>query len=65
MKSIKIFGLAGLIVLANFFTNCSSLQNANNTQKGAGIGVAAVALIKCWRSFNWGSCWRCCRRINR
>lgn len=45
MKSIKIFGLAGLIVLANFFTNCSSLQNANNTQKGAGIGVAAGALI--------------------
>lgn len=45
MKKIKIFGLVGLLVLTNFFTSCSSLQNANNTQKGAGIGVAAGALV--------------------
>jgi outer membrane protein OmpA-like peptidoglycan-associated protein len=45
MKKIKIYGLASLFVLANLFTGCSSLKNANNTQKGAGIGVAAGALI--------------------
>lgn len=45
MKKIKIVGIASLFLLANLFTGCSSLQNANNTQKGAGIGVATGALI--------------------
>jgi outer membrane protein OmpA-like peptidoglycan-associated protein len=45
MKKISIFGLASLLVLSNLFTSCSSVKNANNTQKGAGIGVAAGALI--------------------
>lgn len=45
MKKITIFGLVSLLVLSNLFTSCSSVKNANNTQKGAGIGVAAGALI--------------------
>ena len=45
MKKITIFGLASLLVLTNLFTSCSSVKNANNTQKGAGIGVATGALI--------------------
>lgn len=45
MKKIKIFGLAILFVLVNLTSGCSSIKNANNTQKGAGIGVAAGALI--------------------
>ena len=45
MKKITIFGLASLLVLTSFFTSCDSMKNANNTQKGAGIGVATGALI--------------------
>jgi len=45
MKKITIFGLASLLVLTNLFTSCNSMKNANNTQKGAGIGVATGALI--------------------
>lgn len=45
MKKITLFGLASLLIMANLFTSCSSLKNANNTQKGAGIGVAAGALV--------------------
>lgn len=45
MKKITIFGLVSLLVLVNLFTSCSSIKNANNTQKGAGIGVAAGALV--------------------
>lgn len=45
MKKISIFAFASLLVLTSLFPSCSSLQNANNTQKGAGIGGAAGALI--------------------
>lgn len=45
MKKITLFGLASLLIMANLFTSCSSIKNANNTQKGAGIGVAAGALV--------------------
>jgi len=45
MKKTISFGLAILFVLANFTTSCSSIKNANNAQKGAGIGVAAGALV--------------------
>jgi outer membrane protein OmpA-like peptidoglycan-associated protein len=45
MKKIKIFGLASLLVMSSLFTSCSSVKNANNAQKGAGIGVAAGALV--------------------
>ncbi len=45
MKKIKLFGLSCLIAFSGLFTSCNSVKNANNTQKGAGIGVAAGALI--------------------
>ena len=45
MKKIAILGYSSLVVMSLFFGSCSSVQNANNTQKGAGIGVAAGALI--------------------
>jgi outer membrane protein OmpA-like peptidoglycan-associated protein len=45
MKKIAIIGLSSLFVLSILFTSCDSVKNANNTQKGAGIGVAAGALI--------------------
>lgn len=45
MKKIKIYGLSSLMILATLFASCDSVKNANNTQKGAGIGVAAGALI--------------------
>jgi outer membrane protein OmpA-like peptidoglycan-associated protein len=45
MKKTISFGLAILFVLVNLTTSCSSVKNANNAQKGAGIGVAAGVLI--------------------
>jgi outer membrane protein OmpA-like peptidoglycan-associated protein len=45
MKKITILRLSSLLVLSFLFTGCDSVKNANNTQKGAGIGVAAGALI--------------------
>ena len=45
MRRISILGMVSLFVLANLNSSCSSIQNANNTQKGAGIGAAAGALI--------------------
>lgn len=45
MKKISILGISSLFLLAALFTSCNSVKNANNTQKGAGIGAAAGALI--------------------
>jgi outer membrane protein OmpA-like peptidoglycan-associated protein len=45
MKKISILGISSIFLLATLFTGCSSLQNVNNTQKGAGIGAGAGALI--------------------
>ena len=45
MKKISILGISSLFLLASLFTSCSSVKNANNTQKGTGIGAAAGALI--------------------
>jgi outer membrane protein OmpA-like peptidoglycan-associated protein len=45
MKKIAILSLSALFVVSSLFTSCDSVKNANNTQKGAGIGVAAGALI--------------------
>lgn len=45
MKKLAISSLAVLVVLASGLSGCKSIKNANNTQKGAGIGVAAGALI--------------------
>ena len=43
MKKYIIFSL--VTVFSFFTTSCDSVKNANNTQKGAGIGVAAGAII--------------------
>lgn len=43
MKKYIIFSL--VTVFSLFSTSCDSVKNANNTQKGAGIGVAAGAII--------------------
>jgi outer membrane protein OmpA-like peptidoglycan-associated protein len=45
MKKITILGLSSLLVLSMFFTGCDSVKNANNTQKGAGIGAVAGGII--------------------
>ena len=42
---MKKYIMLVLVVLSTSLFNCKSLQNANNTQKGAGIGVAGGALI--------------------
>jgi outer membrane protein OmpA-like peptidoglycan-associated protein len=45
MRKIAIIGLSGLFMLSMLFTGCDSVKNANNTQKGAGIGVVAGGII--------------------
>jgi outer membrane protein OmpA-like peptidoglycan-associated protein len=45
MKKIVVLGLSGLLALSSLFVSCDSVKNANNTQKGAGIGVVAGGLI--------------------
>ena len=45
MRKISILGLSSLLVLSFLFTSCESMKNANNAQKGAGIGVIAGGII--------------------
>ncbi|REG90827.1 OmpA family protein [Flavobacterium aquicola] len=45
MRKIAIIGLCGLCMLSMVFTGCEATKNANNTQKGAGIGVVAGGVI--------------------
>ena len=45
MKKLIVLGYSSLLVFCFAFTSCSSVQNANNTQKGAGIGAVGGALI--------------------
>ncbi len=45
MKRLIVYSLIVLSLLSSVLTGCRSVKNANNTQKGAGIGVAAGALI--------------------
>ncbi len=44
MKKFTSISLALAVIMSLTFS-CQSLQNANNTQKGAGLGVAGGALI--------------------
>ncbi len=39
------YKILSLTVVISLFFNCAALQNANRTQKGAGIGIASGALI--------------------
>lgn len=45
MNRFLISGLAALCGISSILSGCSSIKNANNTQKGTGIGAAAGALI--------------------
>lgn len=45
MKKIAVLGLCSLFVLSSLFSSCDAVKNTNNTQRGAGIGVATGALI--------------------
>jgi len=45
MKKLKVLGLSSLLVLVSLFASCDSVKNANNTQKGAGIGAVAGGVI--------------------
>lgn len=43
IRNFKIIALAGILLMS--FTNCKSVQNANNRQKGAVIGATGGAII--------------------
>jgi outer membrane protein OmpA-like peptidoglycan-associated protein len=45
MKKVTVISLAVILSMGSLFTSCESLKNANNTQKGAGIGAIAGAVI--------------------
>lgn len=45
MKKIAILGIGSLLVFNFLFTSCEATQNANNAQKGAGIGAVAGGVI--------------------
>jgi len=45
MKKITVLSLSALFIFTSFFTSCDSVKNANNTQKGAGIGAVAGGVI--------------------
>lgn len=45
MKNFKIYATVVAFGVATLFTGCESVQNANNTQKGAVIGTATGAVI--------------------
>jgi outer membrane protein OmpA-like peptidoglycan-associated protein len=45
MKKITSLGLGGLLMLCFLLIGCEATKNANNTQKGAGIGAVAGGVI--------------------
>ncbi|TYP98751.1 outer membrane protein OmpA-like peptidoglycan-associated protein [Tenacibaculum adriaticum] len=45
MKKIIIYSLSIFLLSGSILTSCKSIQNANNTQKGAAIGTAAGAVL--------------------
>jgi outer membrane protein OmpA-like peptidoglycan-associated protein len=45
MRKLSIYTLSVLFMVSSILTGCKSIQNANNTQKGAAIGVASGAVI--------------------
>ncbi|WP_028892558.1 OmpA family protein [Tenacibaculum sp. 47A_GOM-205m] len=55
MKKSTIYSLSILFLAGTIFTSCKSIQNANNTQKGAAIGTAAGAVIGAVIGNNVGS----------
>jgi len=55
MKKSIIYSLSILFLAGSIFTSCKSIQNANNTQKGAVIGTTAGAVIGAVIGNNVGS----------
>ncbi|WP_299003029.1 OmpA family protein [uncultured Tenacibaculum sp.] len=55
MKKSIIYSLSILFLAGSIFTSCKSVQNANNTQKGAVIGTTAGAVIGAVIGNNVGS----------
>ncbi|MDE0535784.1 OmpA family protein [Tenacibaculum sp. L6] len=55
MKKSIIYSLSILFLVGSIFTSCKSIQNANNTQKGAVIGTTAGAVIGAVIGNNVGS----------
>jgi outer membrane protein OmpA-like peptidoglycan-associated protein len=45
MKKLTIYSLCLLVLGSTLFIGCNTIKNANNTQKGAAIGVASGALL--------------------
>ncbi|WGH75957.1 OmpA family protein [Tenacibaculum tangerinum] len=55
MKKSIIYSLSVLFLAGTIFTSCKSIENANNTQKGAAIGTTAGAVIGAVIGNNVGS----------
>lgn len=45
MKKLSIVAIATIFLTGTLFTSCESIKNANNTQKGGGIGAVAGAVL--------------------
>ncbi|WP_438861442.1 OmpA family protein [Flavobacterium adhaerens] len=45
MNKIKVLSLSLIVMIGMLFTSCEATKNANNTQKGAGIGAVAGGVI--------------------
>lgn len=45
MKKITLLSLALIFTFGSLVTSCEAVKNTNNTQRGAGIGVAAGAIL--------------------
>ena len=45
MKKLNVYVLSTVMLAGSFLTACSSVKNANNTQKGAVVGATAGAVL--------------------
>ena len=45
MKKVSVFIVIVAVIFSNLLVSCEATKNANNTQKGAGIGAIGGALI--------------------
>ncbi len=45
MKKITLLSLAVFITFGSLLVSCDAIKNTNNTQRGAGIGVAAGSIL--------------------
>ena len=64
MNKFLIYCLAAVCGISSVLTSCNTVKNANNTQKGAGIGVAAGALLGGIIGNNIGKGGKCCFRLS-